>query len=196
MVLRTDSRDADLSMLAYLVVLATVATVLAYSLYWLRQPYAVPNPGLAAYKAPTGLFMSRATPLDPNAGTGGGLVAELAAAEARAEASASAPERAVTPPKPRRTTQSNVRTAVQRGRDVWARDGWGQSSWGQSSWGQNSWGQDSWGRDTWNRDARGRDSSARDVRSRNAWVRDQWGNSWQQRPRGYRDNPYAALGRR
>src|SRR5437870_2644623 len=193
MALRTDSRDADLSMLAYLVVLATVATVLAYSLYWLRQPYIVPNPGLAAYKAPTGLFMSRATPLDPNAGTGGGLVAELAAAEARAEASASSPERAVTPPKPRRTTQSSVRTttALQRGRDVWARDGAGQSSWGQSSWGQ-----DSWGRDSWNRDARGRDSPGRDARSRNAWVRDQWGNSWQRGPQGYRDNPYGAFGRR
>src|SRR5215471_7420702 len=103
MALRTASHDADLPMLAYLVVLATVATVFAYSLYWLKQPYIAPNPGLAAYKPPTGLFMSRATPLDSKGGNGGGLVAELAAAEARAEGSANASEHAVAPPKPRRT---------------------------------------------------------------------------------------------
>src|SRR5258705_6481504 len=99
MAIRTDSHDADLSILTYLVLLATFAAVLAYSLYWLRQPYVVPNPGLAAYKAPTGLFMSRATPFDT--GAGGGLVAELASPEARA---GSASEHAGTTTKPKPTT--------------------------------------------------------------------------------------------
>jgi hypothetical protein len=183
MVLRTDSHDSDLPMFAYLMVLATVAAVLAYSLYWLWRPHTSPNPGLAAYQAPTGLYMSRATPLGA-----GGLVAQLAAAEARAEVPESAPE--PEPVKPKRTASSNARRAPQttlprvrdERRQAWARDSWGHDSWGRDSWGRDSWGRDSWGRDQWGRDQ---------------WGRDQRGG-WDQRGRGqsgYRGNPYGAFGR-
>src|SRR5262245_33245871 len=81
--LRTNSYDADLPILAYLMVLATIAAMLGFSLYGLWKPYSSPNPGLSAYQAPTGLFVTRVSPMD---GESGGLVAQLAAAESRVAA--------------------------------------------------------------------------------------------------------------
>jgi hypothetical protein len=44
---------ADLPMLGYVVILATVLGAFALGLYWLQKPYPIPNPGLAAYRPAT-----------------------------------------------------------------------------------------------------------------------------------------------
>jgi hypothetical protein len=48
----TDFSDAAPPMLGYVVALGAVFGLVALGLYWLEQPYRLPNPGLAAYKPP------------------------------------------------------------------------------------------------------------------------------------------------
>jgi hypothetical protein len=56
-----DPRGADRSMLAYVVALTAIFALFAFGLFWLEQPYALPNPGLAAYKPPAGLSVPLTT---------------------------------------------------------------------------------------------------------------------------------------
>jgi hypothetical protein len=48
-------------MLAYVAALAAVFALIAFGLYRLVQPSVVPNPGLAAYKAPPSIWVPLAT---------------------------------------------------------------------------------------------------------------------------------------
>ena len=57
----TDPHDTDLSILAYVSALAAVFAVFALGLFWLVQPHASPNPGLAAYKPPLGISVPLTT---------------------------------------------------------------------------------------------------------------------------------------
>ena len=57
----TDPHDTDLSILAYVSALAAVFAVFAFGLFWLVQPHASPNPGLAAYKPPLGISVPLTT---------------------------------------------------------------------------------------------------------------------------------------
>jgi len=57
----TDPHDTDLSILAYVSALAAVFAVFALGLFWLVQPHASPNPGLAAYKPPAGVSVPLST---------------------------------------------------------------------------------------------------------------------------------------
>jgi hypothetical protein len=63
--LPSDRRGADLPMLGYAAILATVLGLFALGLYWLQKPHVIPNPGLAAYRpataAPGPLAMSPET---------------------------------------------------------------------------------------------------------------------------------------
>ena len=56
-----DPHDSDLSILAYVSALAAVFAVFALGLFWLVQPRASPNPGLAAYKPPPGISVPLTT---------------------------------------------------------------------------------------------------------------------------------------
>jgi hypothetical protein len=57
----TDPHDTDLSILAYVSALAAVFAGFALGLFWLVQPHASPNPGLAAYKPPPGISVPLTT---------------------------------------------------------------------------------------------------------------------------------------
>jgi hypothetical protein len=57
----TDPHDADRSILAYVAALTAVFAVFALGLFWLVQPSAAPNPGLAAYKPPPGISVPLTT---------------------------------------------------------------------------------------------------------------------------------------
>ena len=74
--------DSAPSMLAYVATLAAVFALIAFGLYSLVQPSVLPNPGLAAYKAPIGI----PTPLAISAETAMAMEhsARVAAGEAKA----------------------------------------------------------------------------------------------------------------
>lgn len=57
----THPGDADRSILAYVAALTAVFAVFAAGLFWLVQPHASPNPGLAAYKPPPGISVPFST---------------------------------------------------------------------------------------------------------------------------------------
>jgi hypothetical protein len=78
----TDPHDTDLSILAYVSALAAVFAVFALGLFWLVQPHASPNPGLAAYKPPPGISV----PLSTSAETA--MAMERAARHAAGESKA------------------------------------------------------------------------------------------------------------
>ena len=117
MSLPSDSRDAELPMLAYVAVLASVFGLFALGLHWLQQPSVIPNPGLAAYKPPPGM----AVPLATSSETLMSMEqsAELAARDARGERQeGKAPEQ-----KQKRTAQTHSRkpprVAERRSRWPW-----------------------------------------------------------------------------
>jgi hypothetical protein len=56
-----DPHDSAPSMLAYVAALTAVFALIAFGLYRLVQPSVLPNPGLAAYKAPAGIPAPLAT---------------------------------------------------------------------------------------------------------------------------------------
>jgi hypothetical protein len=58
---RVDPYDSAPSMLAYLAAFAAVFALIAFGLYRLVQPSVLPNPGLAAYKAPASIRAPLAT---------------------------------------------------------------------------------------------------------------------------------------
>ena len=58
---RADPYDSAPSMLAYVAAVAAVFALIAFGLYRLVQPSVLPNPGLAAYKAPPSFAVPLAT---------------------------------------------------------------------------------------------------------------------------------------
>ena len=58
---RADPYDSAPSMLAYVAAVAAVFALIAFGLYRLVQPSVLPNPGLAAYKAPASISVPLAT---------------------------------------------------------------------------------------------------------------------------------------
>jgi hypothetical protein len=98
-----DRRGADLPMLSYAAILASLLGLLALGLYWLQKPHVIPNPGLAAYRPAT----ATANPLamSPETAMAMERSAQRAAGVIPAERDAKPPEQ-----KPERTAQSNIRT--------------------------------------------------------------------------------------
>jgi hypothetical protein len=97
-----ERRGAELPMLAYAAILASVLGLFALGLCWLQKPHVIANPGLAAYRPATGaagpLAMSPETAMamERSAQRAAGLIPV---------------QREVKPPeqKPERTAQSNMR---------------------------------------------------------------------------------------
>jgi hypothetical protein len=56
----SDRHGADLPILGYAAMLATVLGLFAFGLYWLQKPHVIPNPGLAAYRPVAGMAGSAA----------------------------------------------------------------------------------------------------------------------------------------
>src|ERR1700747_1012604 len=96
----SDTDGADLPMVGYVGMLATIVGLLAVGLYWLQKPYIIPNPGVAAYNPGTKLAGPLAT--SPDTAMAMERSAKLAAGIAGAEREATPPEQ-----KPGRTAQSN-----------------------------------------------------------------------------------------
>jgi hypothetical protein len=116
MLIRVEERDADLPILAYLMMLAALFAGFAYGLVWLLSPRSVPNPGLAAYKPPTGISLVVAKPHDPSAIESAELLvaaeANVGTAYAKAAPAEAARDAAKPEPTPKRTAQSNTRKRV------------------------------------------------------------------------------------
>ena len=87
----TDPHDFAPSMLAYVAALAAVFALIAFGLYRLVQPSVLPNPGLAAYKAPASIPV----PLTTSAATAMAMEhsARVAAGDAKAETKTAADEK-------------------------------------------------------------------------------------------------------
>ena len=97
-----DRRGADLPMLGYAAILASVLGLLAVGLYWLQKPHIIPNPGLAAYRpataAPGSLAMSPETTMAMERS------AQRAAGVTSVQAEGKPPEQ-----RPERTAQTTIR---------------------------------------------------------------------------------------
>ena len=113
MSLPSDRRGADLPMLGYAAILASVFGLLALGLYWLQKPQVIPNPGLAAYRpataAPGPLAMSPETAMamERSAQRAAGVLPverEAKPPEQKAERTAQTTIRAVPPMASRPTT--------------------------------------------------------------------------------------------
>lgn len=94
---------AELPMLGYAAILATVLGLFGLGLYWLQKPQIIPNPGLAAYRPAA----ATANPLAMSPET-----AMAMERSARRAAGVIPVERDAKPPEQRaeRTAQSNIRT--------------------------------------------------------------------------------------
>jgi len=113
MSLPSDRRGADLPMLSYAAIMASVLGLLALGLYWLQKPQVIPNPGLAAYRpataAPGPLAMSPETAMamERSAQRAAGVLPverEAKPPEQKAERTAQTTIRAVSPMASRPTT--------------------------------------------------------------------------------------------
>ena len=98
-----DRRGADLPMLSYAAILASLLGLLALGLYWLQKPHVITNPGLAAYRPATAVAGPLA--MSPETAMAMERSAQRAAGVIPVERDAKPPEQ-----RAERTAQSNIRT--------------------------------------------------------------------------------------
>ena len=98
-----DRGGADLPMLSYAAILASLLGLLALGLYWLQKPHVITNPGLAAYRPATAVAGPLA--MSPETAMAMERSAQRAAGMLPVEREAKPLEQ-----RPERTAQSNIRT--------------------------------------------------------------------------------------
>ena len=122
-----DPHDSAPSMLAYVAALTAVFALIAFGLYRLVQPSVLPNPGLAAYKAPASI----PAPLATSGATA--MAMEHSARVAAGDAKAAPENKAATgEEKARRAARSYARSYARRVPRVAARPSFDnrRSPWG------------------------------------------------------------------